>query len=140
MNSLTNLPWGFKFVRNFPGVPVENIPVQHPSQLYEALCYFTTFIILMWMDYKKDVARRRAGLMFGVGLVGIFVTRFFIEFFKINQEAFEEGMLLNMGQLLSVPFIIMAGCVIWFAARGKFKVGLPETSPLAAPVTNKKRK
>ena len=140
VGNVTNLPWGFKFVRNFPGVPVENIPVQHPSQLYEALCYFTTFIILMWMYYKKDFGRKRAGIMFGVGLVGIFVTRFFIEFFKVNQEAFEEGMTLNMGQLLSVPFIVVAALVIWYVVKGKFNIGTPKTSQLAARVTDKKRK
>lgn len=140
VGNVTNVPWGFKFVRNFPNVALENIPVQHPSQLYEAMCYLTTFIILMWMYYKKDYGRKRAGIMFGVGLVGIFVTRFFIEFFKVNQEAFEEGMTLNMGQLLSVPFIVMAIGVIWFGVQGKFKIGTPKTSPLAAPETNKKRK
>ncbi len=123
---ITDVPWGFKFVRNFPNIPIESIPVQHPSQLYEALCYLVTFVILMWMYYKLDMGRRRPGIMFGIGLIGIFVTRFFIEFFKVNQEAFEEGMWLNMGQTLSIPFIIMSAWVLWQAAHGKFRVGVPD--------------
>ena len=138
VGSVTDVSWGFKFVRNFPGVAIENIPVQHPSQLYEALCYFVTFVILMWMYYKKDMGRRKAGVMFGVGLIGIFVTRFFIEFFKVNQEAFEEGMLLNMGQTLSIPFMILAVWMLWQAAHGKFRVGSPDKYS-KPQVANKKK-
>ena len=64
--------------------------------------------------------------MFGIGLLGIFLTRFFIEIIKKDQEAFEAGMLLNMGQLLSIPFIIMAGYVLWQAQQGRFPIGRPE--------------
>ena len=64
--------------------------------------------------------------MFGVGLLGLFLTRFFIEIIKKDQEAFEAGMLLNMGQLLSIPFIIMAVYVLWQAQQGRFTIGRPE--------------
>lgn len=77
------------------------VPAQHPAQIYEALCYLITFAVLLWLYYKRDEGRRHAGVMFGVGLVGIFLTRFFIEFVKENQEAFEQGMALNMGQACS---------------------------------------
>ena len=60
-----------------------------------------------------DLLRRRPGVMFGVGLIGIFLTRFFIEFIKLDQEAFEQGMLLNMGQLLSIPFILVGIYMIY---------------------------
>ena len=110
----TDMPWGFKFMRLHRGLPVEQVPACHPTQLYEALCYILTFLVLWWM-YNKTEAPRRRGLMFGVALIGIFLTRFFIEFVKINQVAFEEGMPLNMGQWLSVPFIIIGVASVWYA-------------------------
>ena len=110
----TDMPWGFKFMRLHRGLPVEQVPACHPTQLYEALCYILTFLVLWWM-YNKTEAPRRRGLMFGVALIGIFLTRFFIEFVKINQVAFEEGMTLNMGQWLSVPFIIFGVASVWYA-------------------------
>ena len=121
----TDVPWGFKFVRLYPNIPIENIPAQHPAQLYEALCYIITFVILLWMYFKRDEGRKRAGLMFGIGVMGIFLTRPFIELIKENQEAFEEGMALNMGQLLSIPFIILAAYMIWGSMNGKFPVATP---------------
>lgn len=110
----TDMPWGFKFMRLHRGLPIEQVPACHPTQLYEALCYILTFLVLWWM-YNKTEAPRRRGLMFGVALIGIFLTRFFIEFVKINQVAFEEGMTLNMGQWLSVPFIIIGVASVWYA-------------------------
>lgn len=121
---VTDVPWGFRFVRLYH-MPVDQVPVQHPAQVYEALCYVVTFIVLLWLYYRCDEGRRHAGIMFGVGLVGIFLTRFFIEFIKVDQEAFEQGMVLNMGQLLSIPFIIMAAWMIWRGSKGTFPVGRP---------------
>ncbi|MBQ3083817.1 MAG: prolipoprotein diacylglyceryl transferase [Alistipes sp.] len=109
----TSLPWGFEFVRSLKWQREFAPAAVHPTQLYEALCYLVTFVILVVLYYRYDMARRRPGLLFGVGLVGIFVTRFFIELIKVNQEAFEEGMTLNMGQWLSVPFIVLAGYMIY---------------------------
>jgi len=123
----TDLPWGFIFARMYPvGTPVAEMVARHPAQIYEALCYVITFVILMYLYYKRDMARRRPGLMFGVGLIGIFLTRFLIEFVKENQEAFEQSMTLNMGQLLSVPFIIAAFVLIWYAMKN------PAIEPKAA--------
>lgn len=110
---MTDVSWGFKFVRLYPNVPIDSIPVQHPTQLYEAFCYLVIFGILCWLYYGRDLGRRRPGVMFGVGLIGIFLTRFFIEFIKLDQEAFEQGMLLNMGQLLSIPFILLGIYMIY---------------------------
>jgi prolipoprotein diacylglyceryl transferase len=110
----TTLPWGFKFMRLHRGLTVEQVPACHPTQLYEALCYIATFALL-WFLYNKTGAAKRRGLMFGVALIGIFVTRFFIEFVKVNQVAFEEGMTLNMGQWLSTPFIIIGIASVWYA-------------------------
>ena len=83
--------------------------------MYEALCYVVTFGVLWWLYYRRDTGVRRPGLLFGVGLIGVFLTRFFIEFIKEDQEAFEQGMLLNMGQLLSIPFILFGIYMIWRA-------------------------
>ena len=113
VGAVTDVSWGFKFVRLYPNVPIDSIPVQHPTQLYEALCYLVIFGILCWLYYGRDLGRRRPGVMFGVGLIGIFLTRFFIEFIKLDQEAFEQGMLLNMGQLLSIPFILVGIYMIY---------------------------
>jgi prolipoprotein diacylglyceryl transferase len=125
----TDMPWGFQFVYHdarrawveFGGdVPAEiiaDIPARHPAQLYEALCYILTFAVLMWLYFRKDAGRRRPGLLFGVAMIGIFATRFVLEFLKERQEAFEEGWALDMGQLLSIPFIILGIVSIYIAMR-----------------------
>ncbi len=95
----TTLPWGFLFVRNGDTLPC------HPTQIYEMLYCLITFAITWWMYWKKK-AYRYNGLIFGVFLIGIFGTRFVLEFIKLNQEDFESFMVLNMGQWLSVPFIL----------------------------------
>lgn len=120
---VTTLPWGFEFVRDYQWLQNSpaGLPV-HPTQLYEALCYLITFGVLMLLYYKGDVARRRPGLMFGVGLIGIFATRFTIEFIKNVQESFEQGMTLNMGQWLSIPFILLG---VWLIVRSLSKPALP---------------
>ncbi|MDR0506367.1 MAG: prolipoprotein diacylglyceryl transferase [Dysgonamonadaceae bacterium] len=110
----TTLPWGFCFVKSkewqdlFMGQPC------HPTQLYEAFFYILASLICLWMYWKRKDYKYQ-GLIFGVFMICIFLPRFFIEFLKNNQESFEEGMILNMGQLLSIPFII-AG--IWFTYKG----------------------
>ena len=136
----TDAPWGFIFARLYPaGTPVEAMVARHPAQIYEALCYVVTFVVLMWLYYKRDMARRRPGLMFGVGLIGIFLTRFLIEFVKENQEAFEQSMTLNMGQWLSVPFIVMAVALIWYSlSRPEVKPAEVKSAPATpAPATKK---
>ena len=136
----TDAPWGFIFARLYPvGTPVEAMVARHPAQIYEALCYVVTFVVLAWLYYKRDMARRRPGLMFGVGLIGIFLTRFLIEFVKENQEAFEQSMTLNMGQWLSVPFIVMAVVLIWYSlSRPEIKPAAVKSAPATpAPATKK---
>lgn len=95
----TTLPWGFIFVRNGETVPC------HPTQIYEML-YCLVAMAVTWPLYYKTDARRREGLLLGVFFLIVFVTRFCLEFIKNDQEAFEAGHLLNMGQLLSIPFIL----------------------------------
>jgi prolipoprotein diacylglyceryl transferase len=95
----TTKPWGVIFER------VDNIP-RHPAQLYEAICYFIIFIIMIFL-YKKMRGMLRNGFFFGLVLVLIFTARFIIEFIKEHQVGFEDNMMFNMGQLLSVPYILV---------------------------------
>ena len=134
----TTLPWGFEFVRSAKWVNEFAPAAVHPTQIYEALCYLITFGILCWLYYAKDIARRRPGILFGIGLLGIFLTRFFIEFIKTEQEAFEQGWVLDMGQWLSIPFIVLG---IYMIYRG---LSEPEVTPAPVPkapaATPKKKK
>ncbi len=130
----TTLPWGFEFVRSYKWATEFAPAAVHPTQIYEALCYLATFALLAWLYYARDMARRRPGVLFGIGLEGIFLTRFFIEFIKTEQEAFERGWTLDMGQWLSIPFILLGVYMIW---RG---VSQPERVPAPVVRTAKKRK
>lgn len=95
----TTLPWGVVFVQAGETVP------HHPAQLYEALAYMVIFLFGLLL-YKKYNARTGTGFFMGYCLFTIFTFRFFVEFIKENQVAFEEGMTLIMGQWLSIPLII----------------------------------
>jgi len=96
----TNLPWGFIFEHNGETVP------KHPTQIYEALAYLLSFAVLTFL-YRKTRSKNKQGLLTGVFFIFIFTARFFIEFIKEDQEAFEATMALNMGQWLSIPFILL---------------------------------
>ena len=108
----TTLPWGFRFIRSEEYrrlVPNMDMGC-HPTQIYEALCYLVVFALSMWLYWKRDAARRYSGLIVGVFLTGIFLSRFIIERIKIVQEPWElkliESVGMNMGQLLSIPFVL----------------------------------
>lgn len=101
----TTLPWGFMFVRSYEWHKFYFGQACHPTQIYESLCYLALFGLLMWMYWRRNCGER-PGLIFGTFLVGTFLSRFFIEFIKNDQEAFEADMVLNMGQLLSIPFVL----------------------------------
>ncbi|KAF2332074.1 prolipoprotein diacylglyceryl transferase [Flavobacterium nitrogenifigens] len=105
----TNGNWGVVFERD------DLIP-RHPTQLYEAFAYLLIFGILFYM-YKSEKIRSAQGLIFGTFLTLLFTARFIIEFFKENQEAFENSMLINMGQILSVPFILIGLALIFWKTR-----------------------
>ncbi|MDE6581672.1 MAG: prolipoprotein diacylglyceryl transferase [Duncaniella sp.] len=121
----TDLPWGFMFVRSREWHALYEGLACHPTQLYEAACYFALFALLMWMYWKKN-AECRPGLIFGVFFIGIFLPRFLIEFIKNDQVAFESTMTLNMGQWLSVPFILIGvGLVIYAMTRPKVHIDFP---------------
>lgn len=111
----TTLPWGFKFVRDYPiGMPTENIPACHPTQIYEALFCLAVFIYLWHAYFKQDMGDKRPGFMFSIFLIVVFGSRILIEFIKNPQVDFEQGMTLDMGQWLSIPFLL-AG--IWIFIR-----------------------
>ena len=101
----TNLPWGFIFTRWGETIP------KHPTQMYEALTYLFLFVLLYY-TYMKKWPKLNSGYLFGLFLMILFGSRFLIEFIKEPQVEFEKTMALNMGQLLSIPFII-AGIIIF---------------------------
>lgn len=133
----TSLPWGFVFLRgaeqfcgtvdNYttcnawesPCPSSEWLPC-HPTGLYEALFCLVAMGILLWMYYKRDMGNNRPGLMFGSFLIIIFGSRIGIEFLKNVQVEFERNMVFDMGQWLSVPFVLVGiGMVVWSLANSK---------------------
>ena len=120
----TTKPWGVIFER------VDNIP-RHPAQLYEAIFYFITFAIMIIL-YKKNRDRLKNGFFFGLVLVLIFTARFVIEFVKKDQVGFEDGMIFNMGQLLSLPYMVVGiGFIIYGLWRTKILSGQQNASSIA---------
>ena len=119
----TDKPWGFSFIENvnawMNGAEPIFSPFSHPTQLYEALAYLILFGVLCWMYYGLDAGRRFPGMIFGTGLIGIFLSRFLIEYVKNDQVAFEADMFMNMGQWLSIPFIIAGVVMIIYSLRHK---------------------
>ena len=107
IGKVTDVPWAFEFIQR-DGLP------RHPAQLYEAIAYLLLFFIMLWL-YKRQKNRVGTGFYFGLCLSYIFTFRFFIEFLKKEQVAFEEDMLFDMGQLLSIPFIAIG---LWFLVKG----------------------
>lgn len=121
----TDVPWAFRFILNIPAweqgaAPIYSAP-SHPTQLYEAGAYLSLFILLMYMYWRRH-AEQRPGLLLGVFFIGTFLSRFFIEFVKNDQVAFEAGMTFNMGQWLSIPFVA-AG--IWLVVRAMRRPPIP---------------
>ena len=109
----TDLPWGFVFVNSDPGM----LP-KHPTQIYEALAYLLIFVILYTVYLRRD-GKPRPGFLFAMFMILVFSFRFIIEFLKEPQVAFESGMALNMGQLLSIPFIFLGLVTLFIIYRRK---------------------
>ena len=105
----TDVPWAFIFER------VDMLP-RHPAQLYEAIAYFLLFLVMMYL-YKNYSKKLHRGFFFGLCLTAIFTFRFFVEFLKENQVSFENNMSLNMGQWLSIPFVIIGVYFMFFYDR-----------------------
>lgn len=109
----TNVAWGFRFVNS--GVENPELP-RHPAQLYEAICYLASFFVLRHLYWRTEV-KKRMGFIFGAFLILIFTARFIIEFVKEVQEPWEAGMALDMGQILSIPFICVGIFMLWYSKR-----------------------
>jgi phosphatidylglycerol---prolipoprotein diacylglyceryl transferase len=114
------IPWAFVFTR------IDMIP-RHPSQIYEAIYCLVTFALLLFL-YRRANYAPKEGLLFGVFLLIIFGGRIFVERFKENQEPFENGLVLNMGQILSIPLLILGVILVYRATR---KPGAP--TPTGVP-------
>ena len=108
----TDLPWGFIFVQNGDSF------ASHPTQIYEALLYLLTSLILLFL-YNKAKYRNARGFLFGLFLILTFASRFFIEFVKEIQVDFEANMMLNMGQILSIPAVMLG---LFFVLRAFYIV------------------
>lgn len=117
----TTKPWGFLFVRSTEWQRYYAPAACHPTQIYEALLYFVIFIVMISLYYKTDWATKKPGAMIGLSLTLIFTGRFIIEMIKNVQETFEQSMALNMGQILSIPFVVLGVLLFIFAMQGKFK-------------------
>ena len=127
----TTLPWGFVFERNGETVPC------HPTQFYEAGTYLLLGCVLMWLYWKKlDKVYR--GTFVGIFLTVCFGARFLIEFIKNDQVEFEADMALNMGQLLSIPFVLLGIGFLVYAYTRKLPARAvhPDPAPKAKPETH----
>jgi len=110
IGSPSNLPWAIIFAR------VDNFP-RHPAMLYESISYLLVFLVL-YIAYWKTESINVPGRILGASFVACFTARFLIEFIKEEQVPFEQGMRLNLGQLLSIPFILM-GLVLLYGRQKK---------------------
>lgn len=134
----TSLPWGFIFERNH-----ENVP-KHPTQLYESFSYLLIFLGCIWA-YRRRKGDLHNGRLFAWWLIALWGVRFLIEFIKEEQEAFEKNMILDMGQWLSIPFILAGVVLVFLSYKGKLKEGTyttPDGKPpyLGEPKKDKKKK
>lgn len=123
----TDLPWGFIFTQdpNSGGIP------RHPTQIYESAFYLLTFILL-YRIYNKYKEKTPHGLLLGLFLILVFSFRFFVEFFKENQSAFENSLPINMGQILSIPFVAV-GIWLFLRARSAPPIALAQAKQKATP-------
>lgn len=113
LGSETTLPWGIIFGHPSDG---SNVVPRHPVQLYEAMAYFGTFVVL-YSIWKKWGTALKPGILSGVFFVLVFGSRFFIEFLKTDQVSWLDHTSLHMGQMLSIPFVILGLCLIFIPRR-----------------------
>ena len=106
--NVTDLPWGFIFERNGETL------AKHPTQLYEALSYLILGIVLILL-YKFRLQKMYRGMFIGIFFIVLFGMRFLIEFIKQPQVMFEQDMTLNMGQWLSLPFILIGIAILVYS-------------------------
>jgi phosphatidylglycerol:prolipoprotein diacylglycerol transferase len=122
LGTATQLPWAFVFQR------VDAVP-RHPVQLYEAVAYLLIFVVLLHL-YRRLQERTPRGLLFGIFLVCTFTARFFLEFLKQPQAAYEQNFAISVGQWLSIPFVVWGAYLWWKAVQRGHEVS--ESAPAAA--------
>jgi prolipoprotein diacylglyceryl transferase len=115
---VTDVPWAFEFQYYFNEAIGNYDPTpRHPAQLYEAICYFISFGVLLYL-YWKLKKWQQPGFVFGSFLILIFGSRIICEFFKLGQTARDYTLPLNTGQLLSIP-LVFAGIYLIIQATKK---------------------
>ena len=120
---VTTLPWGFIFDLRGETEP------KHPTQLYEAFSYLILGMVMVWI-YKNKLDKVHRGFFFGLFLLGCFGARFLIEFINEPQVEFEQTMLLDMGQILSIPFILAGIGLLIYAAKAKKPAAVVHPQPV----------
>jgi phosphatidylglycerol---prolipoprotein diacylglyceryl transferase len=129
----TTLPWGFVFLRDGQNAP------KHPTQIYEGLAYLLIFILLYRMYWSKK-GRHIQGTLISLICILIFTARFFIEFLKEDQVGFEAGMKLNMGQWLSIPFVIIGLAGLYYSLKIKKRAVIAPPEEVRQTNTGSQRK
>lgn len=128
---ITDLPWGFRFITNITawmnGAEAIHTDPRHPTGLYEAFGYLIVLGSMLWLYFKK-IDKLYEGFLASFFLITLFTVRFVVEFWKEVQSPFEEGMLLNMGQLLSIPLIIAGFVILIITYRRKIPALAPTKS------------
>lgn len=121
IGTLTEVPWAFVFTS------IDHVP-RHPAQLYEGI-YCLFLFLLFYKLWKNKRQKFGQGFMFGLFCVLLFIERFLVEFIKENQEAFEDELPINMGQILSIPFILFGIYMMWRSAKNKQASNVQVTNP-----------
>ncbi len=115
----SNLPWAVHFV-DAQNAAMADMP-RHPAQLYEALAYIILFAVQL-VFYFKFRSKLKRGFLSGFMLIFMFTARFFIEIVKVRQEDFYTGLPLDMGQLLSIPFVLLGIGLVFYSIKTKKKL------------------
>ena len=115
---ITTMPWGFIFTRYYD--PSLAVDPRHPTQIYEALSYLAIFIFIYKLYWKSN-GKTNNGEIFGYFMTLLFGVRFLIEFIKVPQVGFEETMVLNMGQILSIPLVLTGLLMLYYSHKNKAK-------------------
>jgi prolipoprotein diacylglyceryl transferase len=115
----TSLPWGFKFANAGEEFLINNVHVyRHPAQLYEAIFYFLTFFFLLYLYWKTN-AKQKNGIIFGIFMIILWTGRFLVEFIKVGQTARDETWVINTGQVLSIPLVLIGIIIFYIGLKRK---------------------
>lgn len=124
----TGSDYGFRFIENLPSwmagaEPIYSLP-SHPTQIYEAIIYVLIGILLIWLFFNTEIAKKYPGMIFGIFLITLFGSRFFVEELKQVQDAVDANFMarykMNLGQALSLPFVAGGLGVVYMSVKGKF--------------------